>query len=162
MNPFALLSRERGTLPGTTLATRLKAIYGDVENLDAFVGMGAEEHVDGASFGPLQLAIWRRQFTAIRDGDRFYYERVDAERLFTLGSDGAFHLAGIELLENLADLIVANTDLTYDDLPASLFHLPAAVPEPGGVGWVLIVEWVLILGWVLIGVVLSILGPRKR
>jgi hypothetical protein len=57
----------------TTLAARLRGIYGDVDNVDAFVGMVAERHVPGSEFGPLQLAIWRKQFEALRDGDRFFY-----------------------------------------------------------------------------------------
>jgi hypothetical protein len=57
----------------TTLAARLKGIYGTVDNVDAFVGMVAEQHVPGTEFGPLQLAIWKKQFAALRDGDRFFY-----------------------------------------------------------------------------------------
>jgi hypothetical protein len=57
----------------TTLAARLKAIYGDVNKVDAFVGMVSEKHVPGTEFGPLQLAIWKKQFAALRDGDRFFY-----------------------------------------------------------------------------------------
>ena len=57
----------------TTLAARLRAIYGSVDNVDAFVGMVSEPHVAGTEFGPLQLAIWKRQFQALRDGDRYFY-----------------------------------------------------------------------------------------
>jgi hypothetical protein len=57
----------------TTLAARLKAIYGDVNKVDAFVGMVSEKHVPGTEFGPLQPAIWTKQFAALRDGDRFFY-----------------------------------------------------------------------------------------
>jgi hypothetical protein len=57
----------------TTLAARLKAIYGSVDKLEAFVGMLAERHVAGTEFGPLQLAMWKKQFEALRDGDRFFY-----------------------------------------------------------------------------------------
>jgi hypothetical protein len=57
----------------TTLAARLKAIYGSVDNVDAFVGMVSEKHIAGTEFGPLQLAIWTKQFAASRDGDRFFY-----------------------------------------------------------------------------------------
>ena len=39
----------------TTLAARLKAIYGRVDKVDAFVGMVSEPHVAGTEFGPLQL-----------------------------------------------------------------------------------------------------------
>jgi len=57
----------------TTLAARLRAIYGSVDKVDAFVGMVAEQHVRGTEFGPLQLAVWKKQFQALRDGDRFFY-----------------------------------------------------------------------------------------
>jgi hypothetical protein len=57
----------------STVAARLQAIYGDVNKVDAFVGMVSERHVPGAEFGPLQLAIWKKQFEALRDGDRFFY-----------------------------------------------------------------------------------------
>ena len=57
----------------TTLAARLKAIYDDTDKLDAFVGMVSERHVPGTEFGELQLAIWKQQFQALRDGDRFFY-----------------------------------------------------------------------------------------
>ena len=35
--------------------------------------MLAEPHVPGTEFGELQLAIWKQQFEALRDGDRFFY-----------------------------------------------------------------------------------------
>jgi hypothetical protein len=57
----------------STLAARLRAIYGSVDRVDAFVGMVSENHVAGTEFGPLQLAIWKKQFQALRDGDRFFY-----------------------------------------------------------------------------------------
>jgi hypothetical protein len=58
----------------STLASRLRAIYGNVNgNVDAFVGMVSESHASGSELGELQLAIWRKQFTAVRDGDRFFY-----------------------------------------------------------------------------------------
>ena len=43
------------------------------DKLDAFVGMLAERHVARTEFGPLQLAMWKQQFEAVRDGDRFFY-----------------------------------------------------------------------------------------
>ena len=46
----------------STLAARLKAIYGTVDNVDAFVGMLSEPHLPGTEFGELQLALWQKQF----------------------------------------------------------------------------------------------------
>jgi peroxidase len=89
----------------TTVAARLKAIYGEVGNLDAFVGMIAERHVPGTEFGKLQLAIWKRQFEALRDGDRFFYLHDPAlpiiERVF-----------GISYRHTLAQIISLNTGVS--------------------------------------------------
>lgn len=57
----------------TTLAARLRAIYGTVDRLDAFVGMISERHLPASELGELQLAMWKRQFENLRDGDRFFY-----------------------------------------------------------------------------------------
>ena len=57
----------------TTVAARLRAIYGNVNRVEAFVGMVAERHIPGTEFGELQLAMWKKQFEALRDGDRFFY-----------------------------------------------------------------------------------------
>ena len=87
----------------TTLAARLQAIYGDVSKLDAFVGMMCERHVPGTEFGDLQLAIWQRQFEALRDGDRFFYANdpalADIKRRY-----------GISFRRTLAQVIEQNSD----------------------------------------------------
>jgi hypothetical protein len=87
----------------TTLAARLKAIYGprNVNRVDAFVGMLSEPHVPGTEFGPLQLAIWRRHFQALRDGDRFY---LNDPLLATIT-----HRYGIDYRQTLASIINMNT-----------------------------------------------------
>jgi hypothetical protein len=92
----------------TTLAARLKALYGNVDQVDAFVGMIAEPHVAGSEFGQLQLAIWKRQFEALRDGDRFYYAN---DPLLT-GIEQAY---GITYGHTLADLIRLNVHATVAD-----------------------------------------------
>jgi hypothetical protein len=89
----------------TTLAARLKAIYGSVDNVDAFVGMVSEAHVAGSELGPLQLAVWKRQFEALRDGDRFFYENDP----FLARIEQAY---GITYKHTLAELIKVNTGAT--------------------------------------------------
>jgi len=51
----------------------LALLYDDVGELDAWVGALVEDHVDGASFGPLIQASLIDQFERLRDGDRFFY-----------------------------------------------------------------------------------------
>jgi hypothetical protein len=88
---------------GSTLAARLKCLYGKVDNVDAFVGMVSEKHVAGTDFGPLQLAIWKRQFANLRDGDRFFY-----------GSDPALpqieQRFGITYKHTLAQIVAADSN----------------------------------------------------
>jgi hypothetical protein len=56
-----------------TLAASLASLYGSVNNIDAWVGMLAEDHVPGSSLGPTNIAVLRDQFMRLRDGDRFWY-----------------------------------------------------------------------------------------
>ena len=98
----------------TTLAARLKAIYGEVDNVDAFVGMLSEAHLAGSEFGGLQHAIWKTQFEALRDGDRFFHATdslLPLIRLFT----------GVDHRRTLAEIIVDNTDLEPGDIQDNVF-----------------------------------------
>ena len=52
----------------------LSSIYTDVNDIDPWVGMLAETHMPGAILGETVMAFMHRQFSALRDGDRFYYE----------------------------------------------------------------------------------------
>ncbi len=62
--------------PGAAAAgivTKLEALYGDINLVDAFVGMLAEDHLPGSNVGPLLNAIIGNQFARLRDGDSFFY-----------------------------------------------------------------------------------------
>jgi hypothetical protein len=91
----------------TTVAARLKAIYGSVDRLDAFVGMVSERHVKHTEFGELQLAIWTKQFTALRDGDRFFYRNDPALRSIA-------HEFGVDYRLTLAEIVKLNTGVTLE------------------------------------------------
>jgi hypothetical protein len=106
------------------VAARLKAVYGSVDNVDAFAGMISEKHLAGSEFGELQQAIWAKQFLALRDGDRFFY-----------GNDPGLSLIqqqyGLDFHHSLADIIAANTDIPKTDLNDNVFlvaddDIPAA------------------------------------
>lgn len=96
------------------LAARLQAIYGNVNNVDAFVGAVAEAHGAGSDLGPLQRAIWTREFTRLRDGDRFFF-----------GNDQGLtfirNTYGIDFRASLGDLIARNSDVPRSDLPTNVF-----------------------------------------
>lgn len=58
----------------TELADALFDTYGDVNSIDLWVGGLSEDAVAGSQLGELFQAIIVRQFTALRDGDRFWWE----------------------------------------------------------------------------------------
>lgn len=51
----------------------LAAAYADVDDMDLWPGLLAEDHLPGASVGETLRAILVEQFTRLRDGDRFFY-----------------------------------------------------------------------------------------
>ena len=96
----------------TTLAARLRAIYGNLNKVDACVGMVSEKHVAGTEFGPLQLAIWKKQFEARRDGDRFCY--LNDPVLSTIRQN-----YGIDYRRSLSELVKLDTGAT---VPSNAFE----------------------------------------
>jgi len=85
----------------TALAAKLQATYGNVNNIDAWVGGLAENHVAGGSLGALFTKVIADQFTRVRSGDRLYFEAsmTPAEIATIKGT-------------SLSSIIMANTALT--------------------------------------------------
>ena len=59
-------------LPG--VGAKLKGVYNSPDDIDIFVGGISENHNASSEVGPTFECIISQQFTALRDGDRFYYE----------------------------------------------------------------------------------------
>jgi len=76
--------------------------YGNVNSIDPWIGMLAEDHVPGASVGPTLHRIISQQFEMLRDADRFWYQ------LLFRGKD----LAGIESTK-LSNVIYRNTEVRF-------------------------------------------------
>lgn len=102
------------------LANNLKFLYGNVDNIDAYVGFLAEDHIDNSIFGITLLTILKDQFLRLRDGDRFYYE-----------NDPAFTEEELNEIINtrLHDIILRNTELT--SMPYHVFTLKNNLPIGG-------------------------------
>lgn len=82
------------------LQAALESVYGSVDNIDAWVGGLAEDHVTGSSVGELIQSSLVDQFERIRDGDRFWYENIlDGKALVMVDQT------------TLADVIMRNTDI---------------------------------------------------
>ena len=55
---------------------RLASVYDSVDEIDPWVGGLAEDPVNGGLVGELIFTVVKRQFERLRDGDRYWYERL--------------------------------------------------------------------------------------
>jgi peroxidase len=97
----------------------IAAVYPNINAIDPLVGALAEDHLPGASVGPLVAAAIRLQFERLRDGDRFWY---DDDTDFTPSEIVALHQL------HLSDIIRRDSGII--NLQSNVFFV---VPEPGPV-----------------------------
>jgi len=93
-------------------AAHLKAAFGSVDKVDLWTGGLAEDHAAGAMVGETFQTIIADQFTALRDGDRLWYENQ--------GFDEAT-LARIEQT-TLSDIIERDTATGYVQPDAFVYY----------------------------------------
>ena len=90
---------------------RLKAAYGDIDELDAIIGILAEEHLEGSTLGQTGYLIIKDQFERIRDGDRLFYL-----------NDPDLRMVKEEISNtSLADVIERNTEIK--NVPDNVFFV---------------------------------------
>jgi peroxidase len=94
----------------------LQEAYGNVNNIDAFEGGLAENQLPGSDVGPLFQTIMVDQFTALRNGDRYFYlnENWNSQEV------NIFSQAN-----TLAKVIEANTGVT--NLQGNVFVFQASI-----------------------------------
>jgi peroxidase len=85
-----------------TAAAFAQAYKGDINAVDLWAGGLAEDHVPGSVIGPTFGKIIGDQFTALRDGDRFYFENQGFDQQTLKEIKGT----------TLSDLILRDTDTT--------------------------------------------------
>ncbi|TKS73543.1 Thyroid peroxidase [Collichthys lucidus] len=97
-------------LSNFTLAHKFQLLYGTPHNIDVWVGAISEPALPGGRVGPLLSCLLARQFRALRDGDKFWWER---EGVFT--STQRKHLRDVSLSRIICD----NSHITH--VPADPF-----------------------------------------
>ncbi|MGI9274345.1 MAG: peroxidase family protein [Endozoicomonas sp.] len=105
----------------TEVQRRLRETYGSLDKIDLWIGGLAEDPVEGALVGETFRTIMTCQFTPLRDGDRFWYERA-----------GVLTEEERRLVNNatLADIIRRNTEIG-SELPNDVFHVSIVMkPDP--------------------------------
>uniref|UniRef100_A0A665UHI8 Eosinophil peroxidase n=1 Tax=Echeneis naucrates TaxID=173247 RepID=A0A665UHI8_ECHNA len=85
-------------LENFTLAHKFQLLYGTPHNIDVWVGAISEPALPGGRIGPLLACLLAKQFRALRDGDRFWWER---ERVFTSTQRRQLH--GVSLSRIICD-----------------------------------------------------------
>ncbi len=56
-----------------TKTSKLRSLYGNINNIDLWVGLLAEDHLPGKSVGKTMHAMIKYQFEKLRDGDYYFY-----------------------------------------------------------------------------------------
>ncbi len=106
-----------------TVAAALQSAYGDVNNVELWIGGLAEDHMSGAMVGQTFGLIIAKQFRDLRDGDRFWYQNQ------------GFDPATLRQIETttLSSVILANTDTRHIQRDAFVFYERRAGTSGGGV-----------------------------
>lgn len=88
--------------PDPDIQARLASVYASPDDVDLWIGALCEPHVPGGSVGQLLHAVFVKQFSRLRDGDRFFYLN---------------HLAPAQIMAvnatRLSDVIRRNTTIQY-------------------------------------------------
>ena len=93
------------------VVSALMSVYPDVDSIDPWVGMLAEDLMPGSSVGETVRAILIDQFTRLRDGDRFWFQN---------DPDLASLRPWIES-NRLSDVIVRNTGVEPGEIQEQVF-----------------------------------------
>jgi len=112
----------------TAVSDALASVYANVDEIDPWIGMLAEDHVAGSSMGELMQLIILDQFERLRDGDRFFF----------MNPDDPMNLGGL-----LADLGMTTGDMDSTTLSEVLERVTGYtsfqpnvffIPTPGAFG----------------------------
>lgn len=96
------------------MQAKLQSLYGNVNNMDVWVGVVAEKHLPGSSVGALTSAVLVDQFSRLRDGDPNWFEHIYSGRQ-------------LDQLEHttLSDVIRRNTTVT--NIQSNVFYDPSVL-----------------------------------
>ncbi|MGJ8643479.1 MAG: peroxidase family protein [Luteolibacter sp.] len=93
------------------VAAALAEAYESPDDIDLWIGGLSEEHVEDSMVGPVFHKILSRQFSLLRDGDRFWYE-----------SSLPREMQGFVRAQTLAKIIRRNTDIG-DEIQDNVFRI---------------------------------------
>lgn len=108
-----------GITSNTNVQSALQTAYGTVDKVEAWVGLVAEDHAPSSSLGRTMIAIWEKQFRALRDGDRFYYRNdiFENDLMNTIPRIKAL-FAEKEIFKSV---LTRNTNIPNAEIPSRIF-----------------------------------------
>jgi len=105
----------------------MQDVYGDIDNVDAWVGMLAEKRDDDKLFGKVVSLIMEKQFDVLRNGDRLYFENNQFSEDLLAAIKGT----------SMRDILMRNTDITlmqekvFEAMPHDMIEEgPDLIPFP--------------------------------
>ncbi len=119
---------------------KMVRLYKNINKVDPWVGMLVERPRPNELFGETIMAIMKHQFSALRDGDRFYYENDPALSPFEKGEIRYTTLHDIIMRNTSIELMQRNVframdhDEICNELPGSILGTITSVmgsPIPG-------------------------------
>lgn len=118
----------------TEVTDALAQAYESADGVDPWVGMISEEKVPGSLVGPTLRAVLSDQFIRLRDGDRYWYERVLPQ-----------HVLDQVRETTLSDVIRRNTSIgaeLHDDVFRVHPSVAADFSADGRLNFIDLVEWI--------------------
>lgn len=106
-----------------SLQNRLSTLYNSVNDIEAWIGMMAEDHVPGKPIGPTLFNVWRTEFTRVFSADRLFYSNKNGYDALLSKYFGKKLNAIISGKVTMKDIIVRNTNIRGRDLPPSIWRV---------------------------------------
>ena len=103
------------------VVNKLKKVYKNANSVEAFVGLMAEDHVPGSSFGPTLFNLWNEEFSRLRDGDRFYFRNENTMDQVIRNHPRVRQVLDDPKFEVFRQLILDHTKISTSELPKKMF-----------------------------------------
>ena len=104
-----------------SVVNRLQQVYDSPDDVEAFVGLLAEDHLPGSSFGPTMAGLWKAELERLRDGDYFYFRNTASISPRIRNHPRVRRVLRDRNFEVFRQIILDNTDITAAELPNRMF-----------------------------------------
>ena len=114
--------------------SKLEQVYDTPDDVEAYVGLLAEDHLSGSSFGPTMWAVWEAEFTHLRDGDWFYFRNTASITKTLQKHPRVKRILRERGFEVFRRIILDNTDISPEELPEKMFLVDVSAAEKAKCG----------------------------